>query len=268
MRNKKLILKLNDQTVTDVIDNKGEFRKKFAKYLGRAVVDVKGLSFEDFSAFVADKDSIIAKPYIGESGKGIEKLNKADFDSIESFYAYVTAGRFGLIEEIIVQHPDLARVYPHSVNAYRIVTVVGDDGEVYCVYATAKFGAGGNFVDNIENGGVFCPIDLETGTISGCANTSTKTLTTFDSHPDTGVPFKGYKLPMVREAVDLCRAAALEVSPAIRFIGWDAFITEKGVGIIEGNDYPGYDFWQQPVHTPDKIGLMPFFKKVVPNAFK
>ena len=266
VKNKKLITALNDQTQTDVIDHKGEFRKKFEKYLGRAVVDIKGLSFEDFCAFVADKDAIIAKPYIGESGKGIEKLKKANFANLEEFYAYVTSGKFGLIEQLIVQHPDLARMYPHAVNAYRIVTVVGDDGEVYCAYATAKFGAGGNFVDNMENGGVCCPIDRETGKICGIAHTSA--LKNYDRHPDTGVEFMGYQLPRVSEAVDLCRADAREVAPDIRFIGWDAFVTENGVGIIEGNDYPGYDFWQLPEHTPDKIGLLPFFKKIVPAAFK
>lgn len=265
VRNKKLITALNDQTKTDVIDNKGEFRKKFEKYLGRQVVDLKGLSKDAFAEFIADKDAIIAKPYIGESGKGIEKLKKADFDSVDSFYSYVMSGKFGLIEQIIVQHPDLARMYPDAVNTYRIVTVVGDDGEVYCAYATAKFGAGGKFVDNMENGGICCPIDRETGKICGCAHTSA--LKNYDCHPDTGIPLMGYQLPKVDEAVEICRAAAREAAPDIRFIGWDAFVTEDGVGIIEGNDYPGYDFWQLPEHTPDKIGLLPFFKKIVPGAF-
>ncbi len=266
VRNKNLILKLNDQSIADVIDNKGEFRKKFEKYLGRAVVDIKGLSLEDFAKFVENKDAIIAKPYIGESGKGIEKLNKANFESVEDFYTYVTSGKFGLIEELIVQHPDLMRLYPYAVNAYRIVTVYGDDNKVHCAYATAKFGAGGNFVDNMENGGLCCPIDMATGKLAGIAHTSS--LKNFDRHPDTGVEFVGYQMPMVKEAVELCCKAALEVAPQVRFVGWDAFVTENGVGIIEGNDYPGYDFWQLPEHTPDKIGLMPFYRSVVPSAFK
>ena len=157
-------------------------------------------------------------------------------------------------------------MYPHALNTYRIVTVVGDDGEVYCAYATAKFGAGGNFVDNMENGGICCPIDRETGRLCGCAHTSA--LKNYDRHPDTGVELMGYPVPKVDEAVEICRRAAREAAPDIRFVGWDAFVTEQGVGIIEGNDYPGYDFWQLPEHTPDKIGLMPFFRKVVPGAFR
>ena len=51
----------------------------------------------------------------------------------------------------------------------------------------------------------------------------------------------------------------------VRYIGWDVCITPDGPVLIEGNDYPGYDFWQLPEHTPDKIGLLPYYKKMVPE---
>ena len=128
--------------------------------------------------------------------------------------------------------------------------------------ATAKFGAGGKFVDNLENGGICCPIDRETGRICGCAHTSR--LVTSDEHPDTHIPLMGYQLPMVKEAIDLCLKAALVVED-MRFIGWDVYVSEKGPGIVEGNDYPGYDFSQLPEHTPDKIGMWAYYKKLIPD---
>ena len=72
----------------------------------------------------------------------------------------------------------------------------------------------------------------------------------------------GYKLPYVKEAIDLCRKAALVVKD-VRYVGWDVYIAPDGPGIIEGNDYPGYDFWQLPEHTPDKTGLWPFYQSLV-----
>ena len=262
MRNKKLITRLNNQAHSYLFENKGEFDKLFADFLGRDVIDVDGMTREAFAAFMADKETVFCKPYSGESGKGIEKLNKSDFSSLDAMFDYVTDGKFGLIEELIVQHPDLNRMYPNAINTYRIVTLVDDEGVAHCVYATAKFGAGGKFVDNLENGGICCPIDRETGRIMGCAHTSR--LVTFDEHPDTHVTLMGYQLPMVQEAIDLCLKAA-KVVPDMRFIGWDAFVGEKGPGIVEGNDYPGYDFWQLPEHTPDKIGLWPWYKEHVPG---
>ena len=261
MRNKKLITTLNNQEHSHLFENKGEFDRLFREFLGREVLDVRDMTPENFRAFMEDKDTIFAKPYSGESGKGIEKLNKADFDSLDAMYDYVTDGKFGLIEELIVQHPDLSRMYPHAINTYRIVTLV-QDGVAHCIYATAKFGAGGKFVDNLENGGICCPIDRETGRICGCAHTSR--LVTSDEHPDTQIPLMGYQLPMVKEAIDLCLKAALVVED-MRFIGWDVYVSEKGPGIVEGNDYPGYDFWQLPEHTPDKIGLWPTYKSLVPG---
>ncbi len=260
IKNKKLISTLNNQEHSYLFENKGEFIKIFSDFLKRDALDLKNITFEQFESFIKDKDEIFAKPYIGESGKGIEKLKKSDFKSAEDFYEYVSSGKFGLIEQLIVQHKDLALVYPHSINTYRIVTLVTDDRIAHCVYATAKFGGGGKFVDNLENGGICCPIDRETETIAGCAHTSS--LVTYDCHPDTGVKLMGYKLPYVKEAVELALKAALVVED-MRFIGWDIFIGEDGPGIIEGNDYPGYDFWQLPEHTPDKCGLWPYYKKMV-----
>ncbi len=261
MRNKKLITKLNNQEHSWYFENKGEFDRRFKEFLGREVIDVKDLTPEMFAEFMQDKEEIFAKPYVGESGKGIEKLKKSDFKSIDEMYAYVTDGKFGVIEELIIQHPDISRMYPHAINTYRVVTIV-QDGVAHCVYATAKFGAGGKFVDNLENGGICAPIDRETGKICGCAHTSR--LVTSDEHPDTHIKLMGYQLPYVKEAVELCKKAALVVDD-MRFIGWDVYVSPNGVGIVEGNDYPGYDFWQLPEHTPDKIGLWPYYKSIVPG---
>ena len=74
----------------------------------------------------------------------------------------------------------------------------------------------------------------------------------------------GYQLPYVKEAIELAKKAALVVDD-MRFIGWDVFIAPDGPGIIEGNDYPGYDFSQLPEHTPDKIGMWAYYKKLIPD---
>ena len=120
----------------------------------------------------------------------------------------------------------------------------------------------GKFVDNMENSGLACPIDQETGKICGVAHTSK--LINYDTHPYTGIPLIGYQLPYVKEAIEMCKCAALEV-PQIKYVGWDVCIMPDGPAIIEGNDFPGYDFYQLPEHTPDKIGLLPYYRSLLPN---
>lgn len=263
VRNKRLNTLLHDDRYTDIFDKKNQFDKRFADYIGRDFRDLAALDFDAFAEFMADKDVIFAKPNTGESGKGIERLVKERFENLEQMYAYVTdpAHRFGVIEEQLTQHPDLSAVYPHSINSYRICTLVVGE-EVHCVYAVAKFGNAGKFVDNMENDGLCCPIDQQTGKIAGCAHTSA--LINYDVHPYSGVKLMDYQLPFVKEAVELSKKAAMVV-PEIRYIGWDVCITPNGPAIIEGNTYPGYDFWQLPEHTPDKIGLYPYFRKMVPE---
>ena len=259
VKNKTLISRLNDQEKSYIFENKGEFRKVFKDYLGREVLDVKDLSFDEFSEFMKEKEIIFAKPYKGESGHGIERLSKSDFKSLEAMYEYVTDGKFGLIEELIVQHDDINRIYPLALNTYRISTVVAG-GKAYCVQVFAKFGTGGNCVDNLGNGGVCCPVDMQTGEICGDAHSDT--LKHYSEHPDTHIKLVGYKMPYVKEAVELCKKAALEVE-GMRYIGWDVFVSPNGPGIVEGNDYPCYEYGQFPEHNPQRIGLIPKLEEIL-----
>lgn len=265
LRNKKIIVAVNDPQAADDFDEKSRFYQRFSKFLGREFLLPSCMTQEELAAFMENREVLFAKPDVGESGKGIERLEKKDFRDISQLYAYIQEKNFGVIEEELRQHPQLTRLYPGSVNSMRVVTLLTGEKsapQAHCVYAVQKIGGGGRFVDNLENGGMFCPVDLETGKLSGVGHTSA--LTTLERHPITGVELIGYSIPFVREAVELCLEAAL-VEPRMGLIGWDVCITEKGPVIVEGNDYPGYDFWQQPEHTPDQIGLWPYYKKMLPQ---
>lgn len=263
VKNKRINEYLNDPAYAHIFDRKSEFNKLFADYLRRDILVVSEADEAALERFMEDKEIVFAKPDSSESGKGIERLKKADFASAEKLYRYVREKNFGVLEEEIVQHEAMRALYPLAVNTLRIATVVGDDGKtVYCPYATAKMGNEGKFVDNMENSGLCCPVDLETGRMRGPAHTSA--LVTFDEHPYTHIRLDGYEIPYAKEAVELAKRAALVV-PQMRHIGWDVCIMPDGPAIVEGNDYPGYDFSQLPEHTPDKTGLAPFFRQFVPG---
>ncbi len=72
----------------------------------------------------------------------------------------------------------------------------------------------------------------------------------------TGIKFEGFKLPYTEEIKALVKKAAL-VLPDFRYVGWDVCITPDGPLIVEGNDYPGYDFPQLPDPDKPRIGLIP-----------
>lgn len=66
-----------------------------------------------------------------------------------------------MAEELVVQHPAMAELYPTSVNTVRILTIYGK-----IVDATLRMGNGGSFLDNASSGGIFAPVDIETGRIT------------------------------------------------------------------------------------------------------
>ena len=265
MKNKKINTYLNDSRYESIFDDKREFYTKFRKYLKRDFLIVEEMNEEQFHNFLGNKEVIFAKPARNESGKGIEKLSVKNFRDEKELFDYIKdpVHEFDLVEDAIVQHEDMNRLYPLSINSLRIVTDLDNDGKTVLIpYVVVKMGNEGKFVDNLDNSGLACPVDPETGKIYGVAHTSK--LINYDTHPYTHVKLIGYQIPYVKEALELVKEAALVV-PQMRHVGWDVCILQDGPAIIEGNNYPGYDFFQLPEHTPDQIGLLPFYQKIVPG---
>ena len=256
--NKKIIMKCNDQSVSDNLHYKSRFNRAYEKYLGREWFDIEKKTFEDFEKFIENKEYIFCKPDGLDSGRGIEKLKVADFESPKALYDYCIEKKFGVIEELAKQHPKMASLHPNSVNCVRMQTIVVD-GKPHLVYAACKAGNGGHFVDNLGFDGINIPVDKETGRLTKLGRTEHRTLHT--EHPMTHVKFEGFEIPYFREAVELCFKAAMD-TPDVKFVGWDCYIGEKGPGIIEANDYPDYYFWQLPELTPDRKGILPYFEKL------
>lgn len=261
--NKKIISALNNDDFSYIFDEKNTFNKRFKEYLKREFLDAKEMTFSDFESFMGNKEVVFVKPNTGTCGKGIERLKKSDFESLQKMFDYIKAPEkdFGVVEEQLIQHKALSKLYPLAINALRIVTLVSN-GKANCCYVVSKSGNNGEVVDNLDRGGICCPVDPKTGKIYAVGHS--EALESFEKHPYTGVKFEGYKIPYVKEAIELCEKAALEINQ-IKYVGWDVCITQDGPAIIEGNDYPGYDFWQLPEHTPNKTGILPYFKRFVPG---
>lgn len=255
LKNKKLISKVNNQKYFHIFNEKKFFVKYFAEFLKREALVLDEIDFERFDKFVQGKEVFFAKPSGGECGKGIEKIHIDQFKDSKEIWEYIKQPEknFGVIEEAIVQHPDVARIYPESVNCLRVVTLVAD-GKPHVLYAVFKTGNNGKFVDNLESGGIACHVDLDKGVINGQGHTSA--LVNYDCHPATGIQFVGYKIPYIEEVKELVKKAAM-VIPEFRYVGWDVCITPDGPAIIEGNDYPAYDFPQLPDPDKPRIGLLP-----------
>lgn len=258
-RNNSLVAKYNDKAYFDELGDKIRFNTKFGAFLHRDWVPVTGENKEQVMDFLAHHQTFMAKPSQGSCGWGIEKLNRADFDSTDGLYAHLAEKAPLLeLEEVIEQHPDVAAIYPGSINTVRMVTIRGKSGRVYLVTAMFRIG-NGKFVDNFNSGGMVAPMDPESGTVIDRALDKQKNL--YDNHPATGTPIKGFRFPDWDKARALVEQAA-QVVPQMGYVGWDVCFTPNGPCLVEGNQFPGHDIYQLPVHTPDKIGIMPRFRAI------
>lgn len=257
--NNRLVSMLNDKAFYHCVEDKTEFNTLFKDYIGREWVNMETASEEEFEKFLGNKAVIIAKPAAATCGVGVEKLTVSDFPSKKELYNHLKETGAGLAEDFIVQHSAVSAIYPGSVNTYRIVTVLSE-GEANVVYAFIRIGNGGRFVDNINNGGMAAPVNVDTGVIEYPA--FDKDSIYYDTHPETGCKIAGYQLPFWKESVELCLKAA-HVVPELGYVGWDIAVREDGPVLIEGNHFPGHDILQMPPHVPDKIGMLPRFKQFV-----
>ena len=251
--NNELIRTLNDKTYWDDFMDKVKFNRKFERQLRRGWLEFDGCTQKQLEDFCKDKEFIITKPLDACCGKGIEKLKISDFESIQALYEYLKEIGCGLVEEVVVQHPDMARIYPNAVNTIRTATIL-TGGRVTVVYAFVRIGNKGHVVDNLNSEGMAAPLDVQTGIIKRPA--ADKDGVVYESHPQTGARILGAQIPFWNEAVALCKECAT-VIPQVRYVGWDVAITKDGPVIIEGNQFPGHDILQLPVHVPDKIGMLP-----------
>ena len=254
-----IVRRMNDKAYWHFFDDKTEFNTLFADQVGRKWIKAdENLTEEALAGFLSDLPSVLYKPLEGSSGVGIVKYEKKDWADLPAFLAKIKALGPGLLEELLIQHPEMARLCPTSVNTVRIATLLGDKQEGI-VYAFLRIG-NGKVMDNVDQGGMAARVDLDTGKLLTVA--ADKAGNVFDKHPMTGTPIIGFTVPYFEEAKQMCLAAMRKV-PQVRFVAWDVAITADGPRFIEGNSFPSHAVPQFAAHYPDGIGILPEFRKFI-----
>ncbi len=261
--NYRLVEKLNvGEHGREIFRDKIVFNTVFRDYIGREFRDLDSIDAEAFADFVSDREYIFVKAPDGYGGLGVKRVDIGGTEP-EQLYSELKKDGFSLAEQAIIQHPDMNRLSPSSINSIRICTLRAD-GKVHFMYSLVRMSSSDKSVDNISSGGMYCPI--HDGVITAPAYCD-KTGDYYFSHPVTGTEFVGFKIPYFDESVELAKKAA-EVVEGINYIGWDVAVTPDGPVLIEGNTVPGYDMCQNYVHLPDdKQGMLPKFKSIVGNVF-
>ena len=253
----EIVRRMNDKSYWHFFDDKTQFNALFEKWVGRDWIKTDdSLTEEALAAFLQGKDQVIYKPLEGSSGQGIVKYQKEDWQTPALFMEQLSEAGPGILEEVVIQHPDMAGMCPTSVNTVRIATMLGDKREGI-VYAFLRIG-NGRVMDNVDCGGMAARVDLDSGTLLTVG--ADKQGNTYEKHPMTGTPIIGFHIPYFEEAKNMC-LEAMRVVPQVRFVAWDVAITPEGPRFIEGNSFPSHAVPQFAAHYPDGIGILPEFQK-------
>ncbi len=265
-RNNELVKKYNNPDFIPIFSNKAKFNEVFKDYIKRDFVYVPTSSKEEVLKFLKKHAEFMAKPINGTCGKGILKLNTHDYESLDALYDFLKEENNDyVLEELIKQSEEINQIYAGSINTLRIVTFLDKNKKAHVLSACIRIGNKGKFVDNFNNGGMVAPVDEVKGIITNKALDKEKNL--YEKHPVTKTKIEGFKFKDWDKAIKLVCDAALVV-PEVRYVGWDVCFSTNGPILVEGNEFPGHDLYQLPVHTPNKIGIWPKYQKILDNEKK
>ena len=228
-----------DKDLVNTVFNKEKTNMFFSDIMRRKWCVNHEVSQKEFETLFSGCDKVIYKPVVGNRGKGVETIIVGD--NISETYDKIVALPRGIVEQYIVQHPEMNRLAQNSVNTLRIVTI-SSNGEPVCgdndviVYVSVRVGNGMASVDNFHSGGMAAVVDSDTGIVVTMAADFEGNA--YDIHPVSKTKFKGFSIPKFDEAkgfvINACRQKKIS-----GYLGWDVAITENGIELIEVNTMPG-----------------------------
>ena len=197
--------------------------------------DDKGDVFDyDFDGF--------AKPLGGQLGDGAFPIkvsnsrifiNDNEEVSKEELLQSISKTNY-IIQEKIVQHPQMNKLCSTSLNTIRFQTVLTEDNGIIAFGAGVRMGREGSHVDNWAKGGIFVGIDMNTGKLLKNGFIKPPFGTVVTQHPDNGLVFEGFEIPFFKEAVEMAKDLHSKFY-RIHSVGWDIAITPDGPMFVEGN---------------------------------
>lgn len=221
-----------------------------------------GKDFSEVLRLVREKGLLALKPDEGSHGDGFYRL--AYEDGEYTLNGETASGeevldilrnpenRY-LVTEFIIMHPDIARIYPQSVNTLRM-TVFKKDG-ITPVLGNAYMRVGSSasgFVDNTAAGGLLVEVDIPTGRYGNAQMLDNGRVMPCEFHPDTHERMEGV-LPRWEETKEKVLEMARSI-PQLEYMGFDVAITEDGFKLPEINRMP--DFPRIDKLTPEIIDYL------------
>lgn len=233
----RILLKtISEKKYINELCDKYNFYTIAHRYFKRKVIKVggnKSATKIEFIEFASKRLSAFVKPLSSTWGKGAHILNFSNIDNDElgKIYDNYTSSEW-IFEDLISQCKDMALWNESSVNTVRLPCILSE-GRFHILNPFLRTGRKGSVIDNAGGGGIFTCVDEKSGMIITDGIDERHNI--YISHPDSGINFKGWKIPKYEElrilAEDIFRSCFSEH----KYIGFDFALTDNGWVLIEGN---------------------------------
>lgn len=194
-------------------------------------------TLKDGTYFLKQVDSACGRVVflIEKNGKNIV-INKGQISLNTFVKSIINNGNIYILQEKVIQHPEIAKFNPATTNTIRIVTTHFNN-KSHVLTASLNMGTQADtWVSNTSQGGTFVGINENSGTLMdwgyymyGTGKTREK------KHPLTKIEYKGQKIPYWKETVELVKRLHDKMD-YYTSLGWDVAITKDGPVVIETNE--------------------------------
>lgn len=249
------------QNIIDQLEMKYKCYKLLEPYYKREIIEINDENdFPLFSDFASRHREFVVKPSDFCYGIGVHKVLLSDYSDVNDAFTSILQEGYDInnrhpsrsssivLEELIVQDEELARLHPASINAIRATAVRDRDGKIRLLHPWIKCGVNGDFIASAALNGFDALIDPETGVIISDGMSENGKI--YQVHPNTNIRLKGFKIPKWDDLKDLIEEL-MNVIPQYGYVGWDMVLTHDGWVVMEAN-YSGEFMWQLMLHKGGK----------------
>lgn len=249
-KDKSLLSLLTYDTYKSELRDKYNFFLTFKEYFKRDVCQIfTGDDYNIFKDFIIAHPICFIKPLDGMCGAGVQKICCSESSSLAEFHRLMGISSKGwILEELITQNDVMAAWNESSINTIRIPSFLKNNS-IIILKPFFRVGRRGMVVDNAAMGGVFSVISNEGELITDGYDEFGNS---FELHPDSGLRFKGWKVPDWDKLILLVEKLH-RLLPNHPYIGWDFCLTKTGWVLIEG------DWGQFISEYADKEGIKDVF---------
>jgi alpha-L-glutamate ligase-like protein len=272
-RNAAYILDHNPRALFPVVDDKMRLHR-LCRAIGVPTPDVyaevaRYAELRRLPELLAGRDDFVVKPNRGSAGRGVLVILGRDGDrfvrhngehwspdQVRQHFSDILSGMYSLggqpdaavVQKRVRLHPEFAAVSYKGIPDVRVIVYRNEPAMAMLRLPTRE----SNGRANLHQGGIGTGVDLDGG-VTHHAVQRDRVVTT---HPDTGLPVVGMRVPYWDEVLRMSRRVAEAVG--LGYVGVDIVVDEEeGPLLLEANARPGL-----AIQIANGRGLLPRLEEI------